>query len=43
MKVSFPNMGNSWPAFKTFFECMGAEVILPDPTNRKIFAFRAWL
>jgi len=34
MKVSFPNMGNSWPAFKTFFECMGAEVILPDPTNR---------
>ena len=34
MKVSFPNMGNSWPAFKTFFECMGAEVILTDPTNR---------
>ncbi len=26
MKVSFPNMGNSWPAFKTFFECMGASV-----------------
>ncbi len=34
MKVSFPNMDNSWPAFKTFFECMGTEVILPDPTNR---------
>lgn len=34
MKVSFPNMGNSWPAFKTFFECMGAKLILPDPTNR---------
>jgi len=28
MKVSFPNMGNSWPAFKTFFECMGVEVCL---------------
>ncbi len=26
MKVSFPNMGNSWPAFKTFFECIGASV-----------------
>ena len=30
----FPNMGNSWPVFKTFFEYMDAEVILPDPMNR---------
>ncbi|MHA1272802.1 MAG: acyl-CoA dehydratase activase-related protein [Promethearchaeota archaeon] len=39
MKVSFPNMGMSWPAFKTLFECLGIEVILPDPTNRETIKF----
>ncbi len=35
MIVSFPNMGYSWPAFKTLIECMGVKVVLPDPTNRE--------
>ena len=39
MKVSFPNMGFNRVAFKTFFECMGAEVIVPEPTNRETIKF----
>ena len=39
MKVSFPNMGFNRVAFKTFFECMGAEVIVPEPTNRNTLKF----
>ncbi len=39
MKVSFPNLGNSWPAFKTLFDCIDVEVLLPDPTNRKAVKF----
>jgi len=39
MKVSFPNMGHSWPAFKTLFDCFDLEVILPDPTNREAVKF----
>ena len=35
MLVSFPNMGPNWVAFKTLIECMGVEVVLPDPTNRE--------
>ncbi|MHA1734409.1 MAG: acyl-CoA dehydratase activase-related protein [Promethearchaeota archaeon] len=35
MLVSFPNMGHSWPAFKTLFDCMDLPVVLPDPTNRQ--------
>jgi predicted nucleotide-binding protein (sugar kinase/HSP70/actin superfamily) len=34
MKISFPNMGPNWVAFKTLFECLDLEVIVPDPTNR---------
>ena len=34
MKVSFPNMGPNWVAFKTLFECLDLDVIVPDPTNR---------
>lgn len=32
-------MGMSWPAFKTLFDCLGIEVILPDPTNRQTIKF----
>ncbi len=39
MIVSFPNMGPNWVAFKTFFETMGAEVIVPEPTNRNTIKF----
>ena len=35
MKVSFPNMGPNWVAFKTLFECLDLDVIVPDPTNRE--------
>lgn len=35
MLCSFPNLGHSWPAFKTLLECIGCDVILPDPTNRE--------
>lgn len=35
MLVSFPNMGHSWPAFKTLFDCLDIPVVLPDPTNRQ--------
>ena len=35
MLCSFPNMGYNWPIFKTLLECVGCEVILPDPTNRE--------
>ena len=35
MKISFPNMGPNWVAFKTLFECMDLDVIVPDPTNRE--------
>ncbi|MFX0069923.1 MAG: acyl-CoA dehydratase activase-related protein [Candidatus Hermodarchaeota archaeon] len=35
MKISFPNMGPNWVAFKTLFETLGFEVIVPDPTNRE--------
>ncbi|GAB4326780.1 MAG: acyl-CoA dehydratase activase-related protein [Promethearchaeota archaeon] len=35
MIVSFPNMGHCWPAFKTLFDCMDLEVVLPDPTNKE--------
>ncbi|MFX1274231.1 MAG: acyl-CoA dehydratase activase-related protein [Promethearchaeota archaeon] len=39
MKVSFPNMGFNRVAFKTFFEQMGADVIVPEPTNRNTLKF----
>ncbi|MHA1292520.1 MAG: acyl-CoA dehydratase activase-related protein [Promethearchaeota archaeon] len=32
-------MGYSWPAFKTLFNCLDVEVILPDPTNREAVKF----
>ncbi|MFX1527591.1 MAG: acyl-CoA dehydratase activase-related protein [Promethearchaeota archaeon] len=35
MLISFPNMGPNWVAFKTLFESLDLEVILPDPTNRE--------
>ncbi|HDZ18594.1 hypothetical protein LCGC14_0834390 [marine sediment metagenome] len=35
MLLSFPNMGPNWVAFKTLFEQLGIEVVLPDPTNRE--------
>ena len=35
MILSFPNMGSNRIAFKTLFEQLGIEVILPDPTNRE--------
>ncbi len=37
MKLSFPNMGPNWVAFKTLFTALdpNIEVILPDPTNRE--------
>ncbi|TFG08885.1 MAG: hypothetical protein EU539_01065 [Promethearchaeota archaeon] len=35
MKISFPNMGPNWVAFKTLFETLGFDVIVPDPTNRE--------
>ena len=35
MLCSFPNMGYSWPAFKTLLECVGCDVVLADPTNRE--------
>jgi predicted nucleotide-binding protein (sugar kinase/HSP70/actin superfamily) len=35
MLISFPNLGNSWPAFKTLFTALGLDVVLPDPTNRE--------
>ncbi len=39
MQIGFPNMGISWPAFKTLFETLGVPVILPDPTNRNTIKF----
>lgn len=35
MLISFPNMGHSWPAFKTLFTALDLDVVLPDPTNRE--------
>jgi len=35
MIISFPNMGSSWPAFKTLFTALDLDVVLPDPTNRE--------
>jgi predicted nucleotide-binding protein (sugar kinase/HSP70/actin superfamily) len=35
MLISFPNLGNSWPAFKTLFTALDLDVVLPDPTNRE--------
>ncbi len=35
MLISFPNLGNSWPAFKAIFDTLGFDVVLPDPTNRE--------
>ena len=35
MLVSFPNMGPNYVAFKTLFETLGLEVVVPDPTNRE--------
>ena len=35
MLISFPNMGPNWVAFKTLFESLELEVVLPDPTNRE--------
>jgi predicted nucleotide-binding protein (sugar kinase/HSP70/actin superfamily) len=35
MLISFPNLGNSWPAFKTLFTALDFDVVLPDPTNRE--------
>ena len=32
-------MGPNWVAFKTFFETMGADVIVPEPTNRNTIKF----
>ncbi|MEJ2248282.1 MAG: acyl-CoA dehydratase activase-related protein [Candidatus Lokiarchaeota archaeon] len=39
MKVTFPRMGNSWPAFKTLIETLGVEVVLPDITSRQSVKF----
>jgi len=33
--VSFPNMGDAWVAFKSIFDVLGFDVVLPDPTNRE--------
>ena len=33
MKVTFPHMGNCWPAFKVLCEGVGAEVYLPNYNN----------
>ncbi len=35
MILSFPNMGSNVVAFKTLFEQLDIEVVLPDPTNRE--------
>lgn len=35
MKISFPHMGNCWPAFKFLCEASGAEVYMPRPNNTK--------
>ncbi|KKN08537.1 hypothetical protein LCGC14_1055680 [marine sediment metagenome] len=35
MILSFPCMGNNVIAFKTLFEQLDIEVVLPDPTNRE--------
>ncbi|MFX1480771.1 MAG: acyl-CoA dehydratase activase-related protein [Promethearchaeota archaeon] len=35
MILSFPNMGPNVVAFKTLFEQLDIEVVLPDPTNRE--------
>jgi predicted nucleotide-binding protein (sugar kinase/HSP70/actin superfamily) len=35
MVVSFPHMGNGWPAFKSLCENMGAEVYVPKESNVK--------
>ncbi|MHA1146020.1 MAG: hypothetical protein ACTSRW_14855 [Candidatus Helarchaeota archaeon] len=35
MLVSFPHMGNCWPAFKCLCESCGAEVFLPQTNNTK--------
>lgn len=33
MRVTFPHMGNCWPAFKVLCTGVGAEVYLPNPNN----------
>lgn len=35
MKVSFPHMGNYYPAFKSLIENLGCEVLVPPPTSKK--------
>lgn len=35
MKISFPQMGNYWIAFKDLFEGMDFDVLLPQKTTRK--------
>lgn len=35
MKVSFPHMGNYYPAFKSLMENLGCEVLVPPSTSRK--------
>jgi predicted nucleotide-binding protein (sugar kinase/HSP70/actin superfamily) len=35
MLISFPNMGPNYVAFKTLFECLDLDVVVPDPTNRE--------
>ncbi|MFX1337558.1 MAG: acyl-CoA dehydratase activase-related protein [Promethearchaeota archaeon] len=35
MLISFPNMGPNWVAFKSLFESLDLDVIVPDPTNRE--------
>ncbi len=35
MILSFPNMGPNVYAFKTLFEQLDIDVVLPDPTNRE--------
>jgi predicted nucleotide-binding protein (sugar kinase/HSP70/actin superfamily) len=39
LRVTFPRMGNSWPAFKTLIETLGAEVVLPEVTSRQSVKF----
>ena len=35
MILSFTNMGSNRIAFKTLFEQLDIDVVLPDPTNRE--------
>ncbi len=35
MRLTFPNMGNSWVAFKAMLEALGAEIVLPPPITKE--------